>query len=235
MKSIIIFIMLIAGSYYGIDHALSSHFHTETTQQGPQNQAMVQQMAQFLDSNDQIQRQIASTNAAPPSQATKPSGSESLVTSPASSYLGNSPADLFFKTVLNKKAELNSKSPENVEDSLNQTIEMLDYVRENPKESLATLESALNAIPVEMVQERDVLRSAYIHASINFIEELPEDVSSKMAYLKRFSESTNDPEVKSALQSHFSSMISGEYVPMPRTDTQEDHPAEPIQMEPGQQ
>lgn len=235
VKSIIIVIALIIGSYYGIDHALSSHFRTETTQQSSQNQAMVQQMAQFLDSNDQIQRKIASVNPSLTSPGTSPSNSAFLKVSPGSTYLGSTPTDQFFKEVLNKRVSIDLQSPDATEVQMNQTIEMLDYVRANPKESLSVLEGALNSIPADLVQEREVLRSAYIHASINFIEELPEDVNAKMNYLKRLSESTNDPEVKSALQNHFSAMISGESVPMPRTETQEFQQGEISPTEPEQQ
>lgn len=208
MKTIVVLITLMIGSYYGIDHLLGKYFQTQSPTKNHEQQELVQKMAQFLDSSDQIQHEL--TKQHPSSDSKTSTQKENSHSSQASSYLGSSPTEQFFKTILDKRAANQSDQSDNDEASLNNTIEMLEYVKNNPKDTIEALENALNRIPMELTEDRELLKSAYIHASINFIEELPEDRNLKITYLKRLSDSVNDPEVKTALKSHFSTLISDE-------------------------
>jgi hypothetical protein len=207
VKTIFTLISAMIGAYYGIDFLLGRHFQSQTPASSHQQEELVQKMAQFLDTNDQIQEKLAKKRGtSPPSSAPQ---EEVAHSSPASQYLGSSPSDQFFKSILDRRATIESEQSGNIDASLNNTIQMLEYVKNNTKETLETLESALGRIPIEMTKDRELLKSAYIHASIQFIEELPEaNRSLKMSYLKRFSESLNDPDIKASLLSHFSMMIS---------------------------
>ena len=82
-------------------------------------------------------------------------------------------------------------------------IDLSNHIRENPKESIETLESAIGNIPLNQTSIRAAIRPAYIHSAIQFIEESDTDENGKKAYLKRLIQTANDEEIKEALKSHF--------------------------------
>ncbi len=203
MKFVIVLLIIITGGYLGLDHLLSSAFPNANAQNALDDKTMVTNMASFLESNPQIQRSIASNGGARPvaDNPADQTNADSL-----SQYFGNSQSDQFFKQVIGQKT---SDDPESQDSKLNQTLAIIDYVRENPRDSLDTLERALGSIPADRENERTVLRTAYIHASIHFIENLPGDDSEKLNYLKRFAQNGNDPETKEMLENHFENLLNG--------------------------
>lgn len=203
MKFVIVLLIIITGGYLGLDHLLRTTFPNANAQNALDDKDMVKNMASFLESNPQIQRTIASNDGVRPVAdiSADQSNADSL-----NQYFGNSQSDQFFKQVIGQKT---SDDPESQDSKLNQTLAIIDYVRENPRESLDTLERALGSIPADRENERTVLKTAYIHASIHFIENLPGDDSEKLNYLKRFAQNGNDLETKETLENHFENLLKG--------------------------
>jgi hypothetical protein len=213
LKFVIVLLIIITGGYLGLDHLLSTAFPNANAQNTLDDKVMVQSMASFLESNPQIQRSIASNGGARPVAETS---GDQIHTDLLNQYFGNSPSDQFFKKIVGQKI---SDDPENQESRLNQTLEMIDFVRGNPRESLDTLERALSSIPADRENERTVLKTAYIHASIHFIENLTGNDEEKLNYVKRFAQNGNDPEVKELLENHFENLIKG--IPSEPANTEE--------------
>jgi hypothetical protein len=197
---------LIIAIYFGADHLLSTHLKS-TPQANPENEkALVQNMASFLENSPDLRKKIsesgqtiAKTNeSAPPAQ-------HEVDLSSVAKYFGNTPADQYFKKFLIEKKKMN---PDSTDEQTKIFIEMSDYIQMHPKESVESLENALQSIPQDMTAERNAITPAFIHSSINFIEELPGDDQTKKTYLKRFIDNTQDPEVKDALESHFPDLLN---------------------------
>jgi hypothetical protein len=93
------------------------------------------------------------------------------------------------------------------EDRTRSFVKMSDFVQEHPEESLKSLENAWQNTRSNQEQERNAIRPALIHASIYFIDTAVEDESSKKGYLRRVINNTNDPEIKEALETHFSELL----------------------------
>ena len=205
MKFIITLLALIIGTYFGADHLLSRYLKS-TPQANPEKEKeLVQGMASFLEKSPDFQKKIAESGQTllNPTPSTPSPTTEELAQ--ISKYFGNTPTDDFFKKylVIKKKANPNSLDEQN-----KLFIELSDFIRQHPKESAESMENALQSIPQDMKAEREILIPAFIHSSIIFIEEFPGDDQAKKAYLKRFIDNTQDPDIKDALESHFPDLVN---------------------------
>ena len=178
--------------YFGADHLLSSHLKSATSSNTNDQKVIVQDMAKFLETNPTLQKEIQKSGQYPTS--------DEVDLSKVARYFGTSPTDQYFKNYLIQKKKMH------LDDADEQTklfIGMSDYIRQNPKDAVDSLEGALVSIPMDLKAERDAIKPAFIHSSINFIEEFITDEKTKKIYLKRFIHHTQDPEIKNALESHF--------------------------------
>lgn len=213
MKFIITLLVFIIGLYFGADYLLSSHFKATASTKPEDEKALVQNMAKFLEQSTDLQKKITdsgqvinkpiSTNTITAHTAS-PSASEDVALSNVARYFGSSPADQYFKKYLIQKKNIH---PDNTDEQTKLLIEVSDYIHEHPKEAVESLENAMQSIPHEMAAERQAITPAFIHSSINFIEELETDDYTKKVYLKRFIDNTQDPTIKEALESHFPDLM----------------------------
>lgn len=208
MKFILTLLVLIVGVYFGVDHYLGSHFKSAAATKPEDEKALVQNMAKFLEESPDLQKKITDSGQviAKPAQATAtPNPQEEVDLATVARYFGSTPADQYFKKYLIQKKKMN---PDDPDEQSKLFVEVSEYIREHPKDAIESLESALQSIPLDMAAERDAITPAFIHASINFIDELEADDQTKKTYIKRFIDNTRDPEVKDALESHYTDLLS---------------------------
>ena len=87
-------------------------------------------------------------------------------------------------------------------------MEISGYIHEHPKETVESLENALQSIPQDMNVERSAIVPSFINSTIIFIEEMKADDETKRTYLKRFINNTQDPAVKESLETHFPDLLN---------------------------
>ena len=207
MKFIVTLLVLITGVYFGADYMLGSHFKTTPPTKPEDEKALVQNMAKFLEQSPDLQKKITDSGQTITKQSTVPaiSVAHEVDLSHLARYFGSSPSDQFFKKYLTEKKKMN---PESADEQSTLFVGISDYIHEHPKEAIESLENALQAIPLDMTEERSAIVPAFIHSSIGFIEELGDDEQAKKTYLKRFINNTQDPEIKDALESHFPDILN---------------------------
>lgn len=206
MKFILTLLVLIVGVYFGVDHWLGSHFKATASTKPEDEKALVQNMAKFLEQSPDLQKKITDSGQTitKPSTPTAGNTQENVDLEVVARYFGSSPSDQYFKNYLIQKKKMN---PDNPDEQTKLFVEVSEYIREHPKDAIESLENALQSIPLDMAAERDAITPAFIHASINFIDELDADEQTKKAYIKRFIDHTQDPEIKAALESHYTDIL----------------------------
>lgn len=187
----------IAALYFGADHFLSRYLKAGApTPEG--ETAIVQNMAKFLEQSPDFQRRIQEGQASAPS-ASHPSKGADLTR-----YFGSSPSDQYFKSYVAEKLKTH---PDDADGQTRLFNEVGAFIQQHPKESVESLENALQAIPLDLKVEREAITPVFIHAAIGFLEETTMDESTKRAYLKRFMDHTQSPEVRAAFESHFPELL----------------------------
>lgn len=164
-------------------------------------------MAKFLEQSPELQKKITDSGQAAsktPAAPTPESGVE-VDLSTVARYFGSTQADQYFKKYLLEKKKMH---PDNIDEQTRLFVEVSDYIHQHPKESVESLENALQSIPKDMAAERDAITPAFIHSAINYIEDLNADDQAKRTYIKRFIDNTQDPEIKDALESHFPDLLA---------------------------
>ena len=206
MKFFIILITIVLGSYLALDLLLGQMKLGQSVSEG-KSPGLVKEMAAYLETNPNIQKTIyenlgeprktnSITSGAPPVPSTLPTADTTSI----DRYFGNSASDQYFKKFV--MAQKNLKE-DDLDGQTSLFIDLSNHIRENPKESIETLESAIGNIPLNQTSIRAAIRPAYIHSAIQFIEESDTDENGKKAYLKRLIQTANDEEIKEALKSHF--------------------------------
>ncbi len=207
MNFIITLVVLTVGVYFGADHLLSSHLKTTPSTKPEDEKALVQNMAKFLEKSPDLRKKISDSGLTitTPTPSITTQNQDDVDLAKIARYFGSSSADQFFKNYLMKKKKIR---PNNLDDQTQLSIEMNEYIHLHPKESIESMESAIQSIPQEMKAEREAITPIFIHSSINFIEELDGDVQTKKTYFKRLMNNTDNPEIKNALESHFPDLLN---------------------------
>lgn len=207
MKFILTLLVLITAVYFGVDHYLGSHFKAAASTNPADEKVLVQNMAKFLEESPDLQKKITDsgqTIAKPAATPAAPAQDE-VELAKVARYFGSTPTDQYFKKFLIDKKKMH---PENTEEQTKLFIELSEYIHAHPKESVESLENALQSIPMDMTAERSAITPAFIHSSINFLDELEVDDETKKGYIKRFIDNTQDPDIKDALESHFPDLLN---------------------------
>lgn len=195
--------------YFGMDSYLGFQSKARAPTTPQEEKALVQNMAKFLETSPEIQKKIENSGHAVNSsirlsQAPSQTGSSEEL-SKLSRFFGTTPTDEFYKNhILKHKAT----DPNDADAHAQLLIEFSEYMTKHPQESIECLETALQSIPSEMKSERDAIIPVFIHSAIFYVENIAQDEAGKKAYINRFLNSSPDPLVRGALETHFSELLS---------------------------
>jgi hypothetical protein len=206
LKFFLALITVVLGFYLVLDLLLGRMKIGQSVSEG-KSPGLVKEMAAYLETNPQLQKTIYQNLSKPEKGGTIPSGVPATAstlpdadTSSIDRYFGKSASDQYFKNYVMAQQKLKN---DDLDGQTSLFIELSNHIRENPKESIETLETAIGNIPQNQTTVRAAIRPAYIHSAIQFIEESDTDENGKKAYLKRLIQTANDEEIKEALKSHF--------------------------------
>jgi hypothetical protein len=198
LKFIITLLSIIIGSYFVADFLLQKYIGNRTSLDPVAQTKVVEKMGNFLEQN---------------------SGFEGRLTPPASSFsFTTSASHNTDKNVVQKFQDFYSKKlkvdPGNQDEELVFFNEMSSYIHDHPKASAESLEQILLQLPVEQKDERDFYASAFIQASILYINSMKNDeVDAKKANLYRWIGTIKIPEVKESLEGEFYDLFNNNSPP----------------------